>query len=151
MDHALTPLQKTEIRKAIRRLMEELQKQTGSLRSAASAQSSQERTGDEGDIASRNAEEAVTAKLISRNSKQARALNMALQRMSQEDFGYCDSCGDEIGYKRLLLKPTAENCLPCAKEAEAVKKRKELLQNKGGSFFDFASEEEVEPAPPKKS
>ncbi len=49
-----------------------------------------------------------------RRDAQRRALNAALARIEDRDFGYCDDCGEEIAIKRLELDPTARRCISCA-------------------------------------
>ena len=149
MDATLTQQELAEIKKSIRRQIEELVKQTASLKLLANPQG-QERTGDEGDLASRNADEAVTAKLLSRNTKQVKALNVAMQRLHLEDFGVCEGCGDDIGLKRLILKPTTELCLPCATAAEKDKKRHEKAMARKTGFSDFEVTEEGADVPSAK-
>lgn len=44
-----------------------------------------------------------------------RALLVALQRLDEDEFGYCDSCGEEIAPKRLVFDPSLGNCINCAR------------------------------------
>ena len=39
----------------------------------------------------------------------------ALQRITDDEFGYCIECGDDIAPKRLAHNPTAATCITCAK------------------------------------
>jgi len=41
-------------------------------------------------------------------------IDAALQRISAGEFGFCNSCGEEIEIKRLELDPTAPVCIECA-------------------------------------
>ena len=36
-----------------------------------------------------------------------------LARIEAHDYGYCESCGVEIGLKRLEARPTATLCIDC--------------------------------------
>ena len=36
-----------------------------------------------------------------------------VERIDQEDYGYCDTCGVEIGLRRLEARPTASQCVDC--------------------------------------
>ncbi|MBE1284715.1 MAG: TraR/DksA family transcriptional regulator [Rhodobacteraceae bacterium] len=49
-----------------------------------------------------------------RREIEQRQLHAALHRISTEEFGYCDDCGEEIAVKRLELNPTATLCISCA-------------------------------------
>lgn len=42
------------------------------------------------------------------------ALEAALARLDEGEFGYCEDCGEEIAVKRLELDPTARRCISCA-------------------------------------
>ncbi len=48
-----------------------------------------------------------------RESKLLRKIEEALQRLDNEDYGYCESCGEEIGVRRLEARPTATLCIDC--------------------------------------
>lgn len=39
----------------------------------------------------------------------------ALLRMTEGEYGYCSSCGEEIPRKRLDLDPTIATCVTCAR------------------------------------
>lgn len=41
-------------------------------------------------------------------------LDAALQRVDRGTFGTCERCGDAIPDARLLARPTARTCVPCA-------------------------------------
>jgi len=41
-------------------------------------------------------------------------LDAALQRVDRGTFGTCERCGDSIPDARLLARPTARTCVPCA-------------------------------------
>lgn len=50
---------------------------------------------------------------VRRTSERTR-LMAALARLEEDEFGYCDDCGDEIAYARLRLDPAATRCVECA-------------------------------------
>ena len=41
------------------------------------------------------------------------SLQAALQRLKEEEFGYCLECGDEIKEARLLANPAVLKCMSC--------------------------------------
>ena len=43
------------------------------------------------------------------------SLQAALQRLKEEEFGYCLECGDEIEEARLLANPAVLKCMGCLK------------------------------------
>ena len=63
--------------------------------------------------------EAIGEKSINESSlRQARGLLSQLERalahVHDDDFGYCDECGEEIPQGRLLLLPGTRHCVRCA-------------------------------------
>jgi DnaK suppressor protein len=61
-----------------------------------------------------------------RERKLIKKIEDALERLKNEDFGYCEACGVEIGLKRLEARPTATLCIDC-KTLSEIKER----QNQG--------------------
>ena len=47
--------------------------------------------------------------------KQILRINAALARLDQGDYGYCATCDDPIGAKRLELDPATPLCIRCAR------------------------------------
>jgi len=41
-------------------------------------------------------------------------IEQALKRISEEEYGFCEECGDEIADKRLAIDPAANLCIRCA-------------------------------------
>jgi DnaK suppressor protein len=48
-----------------------------------------------------------------RERKLIKKINETVARIESGDYGYCDSCGIEIGLKRLEARPTASLCIDC--------------------------------------
>ena len=46
-----------------------------------------------------------------------------MERLDQDDYGYCDTCGVEIGLRRLEARPTATQCVDCKSLAEIKEKQ----------------------------
>lgn len=49
-----------------------------------------------------------------RRKVERNAIVAALQRIENDDFGYCITCGDPIAELRLRNEPTALKCVDCA-------------------------------------
>ncbi len=49
-----------------------------------------------------------------RRDAETTGLKAALARIAEDDFGFCDACGDPIPPKRLELNLTATRCVSCA-------------------------------------
>ncbi|MCW8330530.1 RNA polymerase-binding protein DksA [Photobacterium sp. SDRW27] len=58
-----------------------------------------------------------------RERKLIKKIEKTLQRIEDDDFGFCDSCGIEIGVRRLEARPTAELCIDCKTLAEIKEKQ----------------------------
>jgi len=60
-------------------------------------------------------EEAFNLELRTRDRerKLIRKIEEALQQIDDKDYGYCESCGVEIGIRRLEARPTAVLCIDC--------------------------------------
>ncbi len=43
----------------------------------------------------------------------------ALEKVADGRYGVCESCGEAIGYARLLAYPSARRCLACQRSEEA--------------------------------
>ncbi|MDF1856744.1 TraR/DksA C4-type zinc finger protein [Pseudooceanicola sp.] len=59
--------------------------------------------------------QAMAAGTEARRAARGRALSAALGRIAAGEFGYCDRCGDFIGFARLDLDPAAVRCMSCAR------------------------------------
>lgn len=49
-----------------------------------------------------------------RRDRRRQALQAALRRLDEDEFGYCDACGEEIPHERLWLDATVTRCVGCA-------------------------------------
>ncbi len=58
-----------------------------------------------------------------RERKLIKKIEKTLQRLEDDDFGFCDSCGIEIGVRRLEARPTADLCIDCKTLAEIKEKQ----------------------------
>lgn len=58
-----------------------------------------------------------------RERKLIKKIEKTLQKVENENFGYCESCGVEIGIRRLEARPTADLCIDCKTLAEIREKQ----------------------------
>lgn len=49
-----------------------------------------------------------------RRDAETQRLRQALQRLDQDEYGWCDECGEKIAEKRLKVDLTATRCIGCA-------------------------------------
>ncbi len=41
-------------------------------------------------------------------------INQALRRIDEDEYGFCEECGEKIADKRLTIDPSASHCIRCA-------------------------------------
>jgi len=58
-----------------------------------------------------------------RERKLLKKIEEALQQIEDREYGYCESCGVEIGIRRLEARPTAALCIDCKTLDEIREKR----------------------------
>jgi DnaK suppressor protein len=68
---------------------------------------------DPNDRASQESDIALELRNRDRERKLIKKIDEALDRIEKGEYGYCDSCGVEIGLKRLEARPTATMCIDC--------------------------------------
>jgi DnaK suppressor protein len=73
---------------------------------------------DEVDTASHDVEQGMKMRLGNRESLYFKKIEEALLRIQDGTFGQCLDCGQQIGAKRLEVRPTAELCIDCKEAAE---------------------------------
>ena len=83
----------------------------------------QEATPDPADRATLEEEYALELRTRDRERKLIKKIEKTLKKVEDEDFGYCDSCGVEIGIRRLEARPTADLCIDCKTLAEIREKQ----------------------------
>ena len=78
---------------------------------------------DDIDRASLEESQRMRLRASDRRRKLHRKVNDAYVRLQSGEYGYCKTCGDEIGLSRLEVRPTAEECINCKTVAEIYEKR----------------------------
>ena len=68
---------------------------------------------DPNDRASQESDMSLELRNRDRERKLIKKIDETIQRIDQGEYGYCDSCGVEIGLKRLEVRPTATLCIDC--------------------------------------
>ncbi|MDA7844651.1 RNA polymerase-binding protein DksA [Gammaproteobacteria bacterium] len=74
------------------------------------------------DRASQEEEFAFELRTRDRERKLINKIGISVEKVKQDDYGWCDSCGDEIGVKRLEARPTATHCIHC-KTLDEIKEK----------------------------
>jgi DnaK suppressor protein len=68
---------------------------------------------DPNDRASQESDMALELRNRDRERKLIKKINDTLAKIDADEYGYCESCGVEIGLKRLEARPTATLCIDC--------------------------------------
>ncbi len=65
------------------------------------------------DRAAQEEELGIELRTRDRERRLIRKINETLSRIDRDDYGFCDTCGVEIGLRRLEARPTATQCVDC--------------------------------------
>ncbi len=68
---------------------------------------------DPNDRATQESEFSLELRTRDRERKLIRKIDQALKDIESGDYGFCESCGIEIGIRRLEARPTATMCIDC--------------------------------------
>ena len=68
---------------------------------------------DPNDRASQESDMALELRNRDRERKLIKKIDETIGRIDANEYGYCESCGVEIGLKRLEARPTATLCIDC--------------------------------------
>lgn len=77
---------------------------------------------DPADRATQEEEFSLELRARDRERKLIRKIDSMMERVDNDDYGFCDACGIEIGVKRLEARPTATLCIDC-KTLDEIKER----------------------------
>ncbi|GLS83143.1 RNA polymerase-binding protein DksA [Paraferrimonas haliotis] len=75
------------------------------------------------DRAAQEEEFSIELRTRDRERKLIKKIEKTLQKIEEDDFGFCDACGIEIGIRRLEARPTADLCIDCKTLAEIKEKQ----------------------------
>ncbi|GBH20133.1 RNA polymerase-binding transcription factor DksA [Pseudomonas syringae pv. maculicola] len=78
---------------------------------------------DPADRASQEEEFSLELRARDRERKLIKKIDKTLQLIKDEEYGWCESCGVEIGIRRLEARPTADQCVDCKTLAEIKEKQ----------------------------
>ncbi|WP_456404732.1 RNA polymerase-binding protein DksA [Thiolapillus sp.] len=77
---------------------------------------------DPNDRASQETEFSIELRTRDRERKLLKKINEALDAIDAHEYGFCESCGAEIGIRRLEARPTANLCIEC-KTLEEIREK----------------------------
>ena len=78
---------------------------------------------DPADRASQEEEFSLELRTRDRERKLIKKIDETLTLIEENEYGWCDSCGVEIGLRRLEARPTATLCIDCKTLAEIKEKQ----------------------------
>ena len=81
---------------------------------------------DPADRASQEEEFSLELRTRDRERKLIKKIDESMNEVDTGEYGYCETCGVEIGIRRLEARPTATQCIDC-KSLDEIKEK----QNKG--------------------
>ena len=97
-------------------LMEEVDRTVGHMKSDAT------NFPDPNDRATQEEEFSLELRTRDRERKLIKKIDESITKLDEEDYGYCDGCGVEIGIRRLEARPTANMCIEC-KTLEEIREK----------------------------
>jgi len=68
---------------------------------------------DPNDRATQESEFSLELRTRDRERKLIKKIEEATENLERGDYGYCETCGVEIGLRRLEARPTATQCIDC--------------------------------------
>ncbi|HKM36180.1 MAG TPA: RNA polymerase-binding protein DksA [Thiopseudomonas sp.] len=78
---------------------------------------------DPADRASQEEEFSIELRTRDRERKLIKKIDETIELIKDDDYGWCDACGVEIGIRRLEARPTATLCIDCKTLAEIKEKQ----------------------------
>lgn len=77
---------------------------------------------DEVDLASTEYIQSFALRLRGRDRKFLDKIEIALQKITDGEFGECEECGENIGRKRLEARPETTLCIRCKEDQERAER-----------------------------
>jgi len=111
-----------EIRKRLLSQKEELLTGAGVIRNSLPEETAFPELGDQ---ASAEINRNFALRLRERERKLLKKIEAAIEKIDNGSYGVCETCGQEIGLKRLEARPVTTMCIDCKTEQEAEEKLRE--------------------------
>lgn len=74
------------------------------------------------DVATNESDRDFSLRLAGRERKMLSKIQYALECIDNREYGTCESCGEAIGFKRLMVRPVARVCIDCKTQAEQLER-----------------------------
>lgn len=72
------------------------------------------------DRVSMDMDQSLKLRIKSRERLLIKKIRLALERIEDDSYGICDSCGEDISIKRLEARPVTTKCIHCKIEEEKL-------------------------------
>lgn len=79
------------------------------------------------DLAASESSRDFSLRLAGRERHMLKKISAVMERMEEGEYGMCESCGEPITYRRLLVRPVATLCIDCKTQAEQLERRSRTL------------------------
>lgn len=117
----MNPRQEAHFREILQTWSRDLRE--GVDRTVANLQKDASQFPDPNDRASQESDFSLELRARDRERKLIRKIEKSLDAIDQHEYGYCETCGEEIGIRRLEARPTATLCFECKSVQEIEEKR----------------------------
>jgi len=97
-------------------LMEEVDRTVGHMKDESA------NLPDPADRATQEEEFSLELRARDRERKLIKKIDQTLEHIERDEYGYCETCGIEIGIRRLEARPTATQCIDC-KTLDEIKEK----------------------------
>ncbi len=97
-------------------LMQEVDRTVGHMKSDAT------NFPDPNDRATQEEEFSLELRTRDRERKLIKKIDESITKLDEDEYGFCDGCGVEIGIRRLEARPTANMCIEC-KTLEEIREK----------------------------
>lgn len=97
-------------------LMEEVDRTVGHMKNDAT------NFPDPNDRATQEEEFSLELRTRDRERKLIKKIDESITKLDEDEYGFCDGCGVEIGIRRLEARPTANMCIEC-KTLEEIREK----------------------------
>ncbi len=74
------------------------------------------------DVATSESDRDFSLRLAGRERRMLSKIQYALECIDNGEYGTCETCGEPIGYKRLMVRPVARVCIDCKTQAEQLER-----------------------------
>ena len=93
------------------------------LRAMDNLTENQELDPDSLDVAVSETNRELSLRFANRERRMLNKIRFSMERILEGEYGSCETCGDPIGYKRLVVRPVASMCIDCKTEQEQFERR----------------------------